>query len=81
MLQFIGLLGSLVLALSAVPEVHRTIKDNHCYVGWGMLLAWFIGELLLIIYILMTTKDIILLLNYFLNIILISILIKYKFNK
>lgn len=78
MINLLGFIGSILLALSAIPEVFRSIKDNKCYVGYGMLISWFVGELFLIIYILFTNIDIILLTNYLINIILVTILLIYK---
>lgn len=73
----IGWLGSILLALCALPEVIRTIHDKTSYIGWGMLATWGIGELLLLIYIILR-KEYPLIINYSFNLILILILIYYK---
>lgn len=46
----IGLIGSLLLTFSAVPELVRTIKDGKCHMGWGFLSMWLIGEIFCVFY-------------------------------
>ena len=46
----IGLIGSLLLTFSALPELIRTIKDGKCHMGWGFLMMWFIGEIFCVFY-------------------------------
>jgi len=46
----IGLIGSLLLTFSAVPELVRTIKDGKCHMGWGFLLMWLLGEIFCVFY-------------------------------
>jgi hypothetical protein len=73
----IGWLGGALLAICAIPEAIRTIELGRCDIGWGMLSTWYIGEILLFIYVL-PTRDKPLLLNYFVNIVAISVMIGYK---
>lgn len=74
----IGWVGSILLGICALPETIRTIQDNRCHVGWGMLLTWFLGEVFVFIHVLFYIHDIALLTNYSLNIILLIIMIYYK---
>lgn len=74
----IGWVGSILLALCGLPELVRTIQDDKCYIGWGMLLAWFFGEILVAIHVYKKHKDVALLTNYCLNIIILLVLIYYK---
>lgn len=74
----IAWIGSILLALCGFPELIRTIQYSKCYIGWGMLLTWFFGEVFVFIHVLLKHKDFALLANYSLNIIIISILIYYK---
>ena len=51
-MNFIGWLGSIMLALCAVPEVIQTYRNKRCAVSWGMLILWGGGEILVLISIL-----------------------------
>jgi uncharacterized protein with PQ loop repeat len=73
----IGLVGSLLLALSGIPEMIRTIRDKRCHVGWGLLLMWFFGEVLCVVYGLQL-GEIPLLINYLFNVVIISVMLFYK---
>lgn len=74
----IAWIGSFLLAICGIPELIRTIADKHCYIGWGMLLSWLIGEILVFMHVATKYKDRALLLNYSLNIIIITIMVIYK---
>lgn len=74
----LGYIGSALLAYCGVPELVRTIKDKKCHLGWGFLLMWFFGEVLVLYHVLVTVKDIALLLNYTSNCIILSIMLYYK---
>lgn len=73
----IAALGSFLLAICGLPEALKAYETKQCSVGWGMLLTWLLGELLLIIFA-FQTKQYILLVNYFSNVAFISIMIFYK---
>jgi len=77
----IAWLGSILLAVCGVPELLRTISDGKCHIGWGMLLCWFFGEVLLAYHIIIKVKDRALLFNYSLNIAIITIMLFYKFKE
>lgn len=81
MIENIGWIGSVLLALCALPEVYRSVKDKKCHVGWGLLLMWFFGEVLTLFFILATSAQRQLIVNYGVNILLISIMIYYKVNR
>jgi hypothetical protein len=70
-------LGSILLALCGFPEVLRCFKNKRCDIGYPMLLLWLIGELLLIVFAIQT-KQFILLINYFANVIFVLIMLYYK---
>mgnify|MGYP007100173350 CR=1 FL=1 len=76
-MDIIGFIGSFLLTFCGIPELIRTIKHNKCYVGWTFLLMWFIGEVLMLIYVI-PKNDLPLLLNYLFNSVLLSILVFYK---
>jgi uncharacterized protein with PQ loop repeat len=77
MMETIGFIGSILLAVCGIPEVVRTIKDNKCHLGWNFLLLWFGGELFMLTYII-PMKDLPLLLNYVFNTALVAIMLFYK---
>lgn len=71
-------IGSILLALCGFPETIRTIRDGRCHIGWGMLIMWYLGELLTLYHVIFNIKDAALSFNYILNVILISIMLFYK---
>lgn len=70
-------IGSILLALCALPEAIRSFKLKRCDIGWGMLLMWLLGELCLVVFALQT-KQYVLLINYFANILFLAVMIFYK---
>lgn len=78
-METIGYIGSIFLAINAIPELVRTIKDKRCHIGWPMLVLWFLGEIFMTIYA-FSLKDIPLILNYVFNFIIVVIMLGYKFR-
>lgn len=79
MIRAIGWIGTQLLAFCAVPAVIQVIYQGHAegYSFW-FIAMWLLGEILTLIYVYVKhNKDLPLLLNYFLNIIFISIIIAY----
>lgn len=74
----IGWIGSVLLALCAVPELIRTIRTKKCHIGFGMLLTWYFGEILVLYYIMSSLWSAPMIFNYVLNIAIISVMIIYK---
>ena len=70
-------IGSILLALCGAPEAWKCYKEKKCSIGWFMLILWFVGELLLIIFA-MQTRQYVLLLNYISNLAFLLIMIRYK---
>lgn len=77
----IGWIGSILLGACGIPELYRTIKDNRCHVGWGMLLMWLIGEILVFIHVFKEIQDVALLFNYGLNIAILIVMVYYKIRR
>jgi uncharacterized protein with PQ loop repeat len=73
----IAAIGSILLALCALPEAIRSFKLKRCDIGWGMLLMWLFGELFLVVFALQT-KQYVLLINYGANILFLAVMIFYK---
>jgi uncharacterized protein with PQ loop repeat len=78
--ETIGYIGGVLLAICSVPEVFRTIKDSTCHLGWTFLLLWFFGELFMIVYA-FHLWDYPLLFNYGFNLLLVGIMLFYKVKK
>ncbi len=76
-MEIIGYIGSMFLAINAVPELIRTINDDRCHVGWPMLVLWFLGEIFMTIYAIQL-KNFPLILNYVFNFIIVVIMLWYK---
>jgi len=76
----IGLIGSLILTFSALPELVRTIKDGKCHMGWGFLMMWLIGEIFCVFYG-FDLKEIPLILNYTFNLGVAFTMFVYKFKE
>jgi hypothetical protein len=70
-------IGSLMLALCGFPEALRAYKNKRCDVGYPMLLLWLFGELFLIVFAIQT-RQFILLINYFANVIFVLVMLYYK---
>jgi uncharacterized protein with PQ loop repeat len=77
MTSLLGYIGGGLLAVCALPETIRTLKDKTCHLGWGFLLLWFFGEVFMLIYGL-GLKDLPLILNYGINLVLIGPMLWYK---
>lgn len=79
MIEFIGLLGGIFLAFSALPQVLQSIKNGHSNgISSLMLFLWFFGVLLMLIYSSIKYSDIFLITNYILNLTFVSIIFFYK---
>jgi uncharacterized protein with PQ loop repeat len=81
MISFIGIIGSLMLALCGLPQAIQSIKaKSSAGVNSLFLWLWGIGEILLIVYVLNTSNDLILLINYLFNVFIIGVIAYYKIN-
>ena len=76
---FFGWLGSMLFAISAIPQAIHSFKTKQSEgVTWGLLLLWFFGEIFTLIYVLPKNDVLPLLMNYMLNIVFISVILYYK---
>jgi len=81
MIELIGWIGSFLLAFCGVPQAYKSYKDGHSEgISWGFILMWFTGEILVLTYVMLTTMDIILMFNYFINLIIGYTIIHYKWK-
>jgi uncharacterized protein with PQ loop repeat len=76
----VGLMGSLLLTFSAVPELVRTIKDGKCHMGWGFLSMWFVGEIFCTFYG-FDLREVPLMLNYTFNLGVSGLMVFYKLKE
>jgi len=70
-------MGSILLAICGLPEAITSYKTKRCNIGWGMLLCWLLGEILLSVFAIQS-RQYVLLINYFTNLTILGIMIKYK---
>ena len=79
-METIGWLGSILLAFCGLPQAIESYKTkNSDGLTWGLLLMWFFGEILTIIYIIPKWHWP-LIFNYTANIIFLIIILYYKIN-
>lgn len=79
-MEVIGWIGSILLALCAVPLAWQSFKQKHSIgISNTFLTMWLVGELLTATYVL-PKQDYPLLFNYGLNIACLIIVIRYKFK-
>ncbi len=79
MTELLGIVGSFLLSICGLPQALKAYKDGHSAgLSWTFIISWFLGEALLLIYVLLTSRDLILCVNYVFNILILIIIIKYK---
>lgn len=79
--SFLGFIGSICLAVSAAPQAFKSWKEGHSKGLADLTLwLWFIGEVLMFLYVLINfIDDYPLVLNYGANLIIMSVILKYKY--
>lgn len=77
-ISIIGWLGSICLAICGLPQAWASHKDKHSHgISWAFLLLWAFGELFALTYV-YDKLDLPLLLNYSINILILSVILYYK---
>lgn len=81
-MSFIGWLGAMLLAYCALPQAIASFRHGHSDgLNGGFLWTWFIGEVLLLAYTIGTVGGHgPLFWNYFLNTILVGVILLFKHN-
>lgn len=80
-LETFGWLGGIMLAICGAPQAYKSYKEKHSNgISLGFLILWTLGEIFTFIYV-VPKMDIPLLFNYTANLIFLSIIWKYRFNK
>jgi uncharacterized protein with PQ loop repeat len=78
MIEYIGWIGSILLAFCGLPQAIESYKTkNSDGLTWGFLIMWGVGEIFTIIYIIPKWHWP-LIFNYTANIIFIGIILYYK---
>lgn len=77
-MEIIGWMGAVLFAICGLPQAIQCYREGHANgLNWFFLLAWFFGEVLTIIYV-WPKSDYPLLFNYFLNLLFLIVIIRYK---
>jgi len=76
-IELIGWIGSVMLAVCAIPAAYSAWKEKSCNYNKLFLLLWIGGEVCLLIYVI-NTNQWLLLPNYILNTIAPSIIWRYN---
>lgn len=82
MMEYVGWLGSILFALSALPQTVKTVRTKKAGdISWGFLGMWFGGEVCMIAYAAVELKNAPLLFNYIGNMACLLPIIYYKFRE
>lgn len=81
MMDGVGIIGALLLAFCGLPQALKSIRDGHSLgISHWFVWMWFWGEIFTLLYVYQKHGfDIPLFTNYFMNILVILIIIKYKY--
>jgi uncharacterized protein with PQ loop repeat len=81
MIETLGYSGAILLAICALPQMIMSIIDGHANgVSHLFLLSWYIGEILMLVFCLETIGfGGPLVYNYIANVIMLSVIVKYKY--
>jgi uncharacterized protein with PQ loop repeat len=81
MINILGVIASIILISSCIPQVAKSITDGHSDgLSWGLLSLWFLGLVLMGLYVALSTSSLILIGNCLVQLALVSVLIYYKIN-
>jgi uncharacterized protein with PQ loop repeat len=76
-MEYIGWAGSILLAICALPSAIEAIINKKTNIPYSLLIPWTLGEILTLIYV-VYLNDVALIFNYGLNLVFISVILKYK---
>jgi len=77
-MSFMGWLGATLLAFCGLPELVKAFRAKQCTLSWGFLSMWGLGEVFTIIPVVAGNLGNFLVMNYTVNLFIISVLIYYK---
>lgn len=79
MIESIGWTGATLFAISGFPQALKSWKQKHSHgISWMFLFLWSGGEVLTLIYILLTTVQWPLIFNYGFNLLCLVVIIYYR---
>lgn len=79
MVEAIGLIGACMMMSCLVPQIRKTINDGHASsLSLAYLITAEIGMMLLLLYVLLTSRSLPLIANYSINGVGFAVLLKYK---
>jgi len=78
--EVIGIIAGICFALSALPQALKSIKERHSDgIATGTIILWLTGEVCAILYTLHLWRETLpIFLNYFLNLLFVSVILYYK---
>jgi uncharacterized protein with PQ loop repeat len=81
MIELIGIVGAIALALCPLPQAVETVKlKSIAGLSKTFLVLWLVGEVTTLVYVLGTTADPILLANYIVNLTCLGVILSYWRN-
>jgi uncharacterized protein with PQ loop repeat len=81
MIEIIGWLGAFFFSVCAVPQAYKSYKDKHSDgVSWGFINLWAAGEVCMFLYIILTTAQLPLIMNYVFNGVCLAVIFYYKLS-
>jgi len=79
MVEALGWIGSILFSLAALSQAVSSWKQGHSDgLTWGLLILWFLGEIMTALYVALTSVSIPLLANYLINFSFLLVIIKFK---
>lgn len=79
-MEFLGWMGSILLALCALPSTIEAYVTKDSDVPWKLLIPWLLGEIFVIIPVIFSIKELFLIFNYAMNILFVGIICYYKYR-
>jgi len=80
MIEIIGWLGSICLAVCGLPQAWMSYRDKHSHgISWAFVLLWAFGEAFALAYV-YDKLDLPLVTNYLTNILILGVILYYKIN-
>jgi uncharacterized protein with PQ loop repeat len=77
-METLGWIGSILFGICGLPQAIQCARDGHSRgLNWLFIMCWLFGEIFTIAYV-WPKADWILLSNYFVNLVFLAIMLRYK---